>query len=337
MDPQLLWRYRQKLLQEVGRPIDWRKGSGMHAKLTNVAVTVMLVCIVCGTINAQPVLKPSANSLNQAMPGRVVHLFSYWPDAVVLSGPNRVSGDENPWIALVKSSSVEWVRKVLNPTWLPEEKKYIEDNLIMIRNEFDEFDVTRIRWIKNGYNLEVSQTAGIIAIKLTPLKSVDMGKTADQKREFAKELSRQIVNNTGMRYGLRYGLDDKGKPVKTPVKVPVKDLPAKICGYSFRPELVRQFPDGIAGEATTMEDEGIAWVSREGNDVEVEYREDNPDWHKSQYSWAYWWRHVCWWHDGKSIGFFTLKTEDESWSANYSDNFGTRLFEGPTEIRKEPP
>ena len=333
MDPQLFWRYRQKLLQEVGRPIDWGKRSGMHGKLTNVAVTVMLVCTTCGTINAQPVLKPSANSLNEAMPERVVHLFSYWPDAVVLSGPNRVSGDESPQLALVKKSSVEWIKKVLNPTWLPM-KEYLEENLIMTRDELGLFDVTRIRWIKNGYNVEVSQTAGIIAIKLTPVKSVDMGKTADQKREFAKELSRQIVNNTGMRYGLRYGLDDKGKPVKKPVKVTVKDLPAKICGYSFRPELVRQFPDGIAGVATTMEDEGIAWISRDGNDVEVENREDNPDWDSSLSSWGYWWRHVCWWHDGKSVGFFTLEKEADAVDLNYWDEFGSRWFEGPTEIRK---
>jgi len=309
----------------------------MYEKLIQITLTVILTSVICISANAQPVLKPSANSLNEAMPERVVHLFSYWPDATVLSSPKRVSGDENPWIALVKSSSAEWVRKVLNPTWLPEEKKYIEDNLIMIRNEFDEFDVTRVQWTENGYNIKVSQTAGIIAIKLTPLESKGLGETVEQKRQFARALARQTFNNTGMRYGLRYSVDEKGKRTKQTVKVPVKDLATKISDYSFRPNLVRQFPDGIGGEATTMEDEGIAWVSREGNDVEVEYREDNPDWHKSQYSWAYWWRHVCWWHDGKSIGFFTLKTEDESWNANYSDKFGTRWFEGPTEIRKEPP
>ena len=298
----------------------------MYGKLTNVAVTVMLVCTVCGTINAETPVKRSAKSLNKALPERVVHLFS-WPDVSILSGPNRVSGDETRRIALVKTSSIEWIKKVLNPTWLPTGERYLEENLIMIRDEFGPFDATRVEWQKNNYVIQVSQTAGILAIKLTPLKSVDMGKTADQKRGFAKELCRQIVNSTGMRYGLRYGLDDKGKPVKKPVKVTVKDLPAKICGYSFRPELARQFPDSnMAGASPTPEEEGVPLTARNGSDIDAENRADNPNWDSSLSSWGYWWRHVCWWHDGKSVGFFTLKKESGAVSLDYWDTFGSRWF-----------
>src|SRR3989304_4468050 len=221
MDSQLLRRYRQKLLQEVSGTIDWCKRLGMRVKLNKVTVMMILISVSCISTNAQPVLKPNAKSLNEAMAERVVHLFSYWPDATVLSSPKRVSGDESSWIALVKSSSIEWVRKVLNPTWLPEENKYIEDNFIMIRNEFNEVDVTHVQWTKNGYNIKVSQTASIITIKFTPLQSKGMGETVEQKREFAKSLCRQIFTNTGMRYGIKYDVDEKGKHFKKPIKVPV--------------------------------------------------------------------------------------------------------------------
>lgn len=300
----------------------------MYEKLMKIAVgMIFLTCATCITTNAGLKLKRSAKSVKEAIPARVVHLLNYWPDAAVLSGPNRVSGDENRWITWANKSSIEWIKKVLNPAWLATKEGVLRDKLIMIRNEFDEFDVTHLHWSKNGYNIRVSQTSGIIAIKVTPLESTNMGETAEQKSQFAKELCRQIFNSTGMRDGIRYSINEKGKRVKKPVKVTVKDLSTKICGYSFRPELIRQFPDGIVGVAPTMRDEGTPRTTPDG--VAPENREDNPDWDKSRFSWAYWWRHVCWWYDGKSIGFFTLKTEGGSWRANYWDRFGSRWFEGP--------
>src|SRR4030042_6840042 len=300
----------------------------MYEKLIKTTVTIVaLTFITCLLTNAQPVLKRSAETLNEAMPARVVHLFNYWPDASVLSGPNRMLGNENRWIALVKKESIDWIKKVLNPAWLPETKDYLQDNLIMVRNEYDEFDVTRVQWTKNRYIIKVAQTASIITIKFTPIESTNVGETTEQKREFAKALCRQIVNSSGIRYGIRHVVDKKGKLVKRPINVAVKNLAAKICGYFFRAELTREFPDGVIGVAPTPEQEGIPWTPRDGNDVNARNLEDNPNWDKSWSSWGYWWRHVCWWNDGKSIGFFMLRKEAGAIGINYWDNFGSRWFE----------
>jgi len=258
----------------------------------------------------------------------VAHLLSYWPDVTVLSSPKRVSGNESRRIAGAKRSNVGWVRKVLEPTWLPEDKSYLGDNLIMIRNEFNEVDVTHAQWAKNGYNIEVSQTRSIIAIKFTPLQSKNMGETVGQKIEFTKALAHQILNKTGMRYGSQDSIDEKGTAVKKHVKVPVRNLHEKICSYSFRRELVSTFPDGIIGTAATMEDEGIPWTNQTGEAINAENREDNPNWDKTRSSWSYWFRHVCWVHDGKSIGFFTLKREADAIAIDYWGKLDTIAFEG---------
>lgn len=306
----------------------------MYRRIAILIVGVMLACGACGTSNGHPVLNGGAKSAKEALPAKVAHLLTHWPDESVLSSDKRMMGDENRHVRSAKDGSIGWIKKILNPEWLPSEKGYFENHLIMIRNEFGEFDVVRVEWTKNGYQLQVSQTAGITAIKLMPLDQREMGETVQQRIELAKKLCGQIMNDTGMRYGIHRVVSDKGKALTKSVKVSVKGLSAKICDYSFRPRLVREFPDAIVGVAATMEDEGLPRKRQDSADVAHELREDNPDWDKSASSWGYWWRHVSWWHDGKSIGFFTLTTEGGAWSANYRDNMGANWFEG---TRWKPP
>lgn len=293
-----------------------------------MTLILILVCSACRTINGFPILKVAAKSSKEALPSKVAHLLTYWPDKNVLLSDKRMKGDENKYVRSAKNGSILWIGKVLSPEWLPTEKEYLKNNLIMIRNEFGEFDVTRVEWTKKSFQVQVSQMAGIIAVKLTPLDQRNTGETVEQKIAFAKNLCGQIVNNNGMRRASRHSVDDKGKVVKKNVKVAVHDLSAKIRDYSFRTGLVRQFPDGIIGIAATKEDEGIRHGPRDSNDVDRENREDNPKWDKSPSSWGYWWRHVSWWHDGNSIAFFTLQTESGAWAANYWDNMGDSWFEG---------
>lgn len=284
---------------------------------------VVLVGIIMGSGEAsginRHVLKVKAETAMKALPDRVAHLFQ-WPDQATLAGPQRVRGDENGHIAYAKENSIEWIAKVLAPAWLPEDKRWLEDRLIMLRDAFGECDVTRVAWEKNGYAIQVSQMAGIIAIKLTPLEAKNHD-TPEQKRAFAAELCSKVINSTGMRWG--------GEGQGPQARVPVKDLPKKILRYCFQPESVRQFTDGtVAGVCLEPSREQLEQRPRDREGMGAEHRADNPNWDESVISWGYWWRHVGWWCDGKSVGLFTLKTEAGTWKANYWDTMGSKWFEG---------
>jgi len=284
----------------------------------NMLLALTVMWALCTTVEGQTVLKRSATTLQDALPGRGQLLFE-WPQPSVLLGSHRVHGDENACIARAKKHSIEWIKKFLNPKWLPEGRTWLEDNLIMLHNEAGPIDTTRVRWEKNGYEIQVSQTLCIIAVKLTPLETKDMGNKIDQKRIFAADLCSRIVNETG----LRYGLDEKNQPVM----VTVTGLPDKIRKYSFQPEHTHQYANSaVAGVSPAMPMEKRP-TSRDGRDIDKENRVGNLNWDDSLSSWAYWWRHVCWWCDGKSVGIFALKEEAGAHVPSYSGTLDGFFFD----------
>ena len=287
--------------------------------LTTTALVLSVLPLLTREVAATAALGRSAETFGEALP-RIVVSLSEWPGEEVLFGRKRVAGDENRYAARAKNRSIEWIEKVLSPKWLPADTSVLADQLIMLRDEIGLLDVTRVQWERNGYSIQLSQTLGIIAVELRPLGSANMGTTTDERRRFAADLCAGVVRDTGMRYGPQ---DERGRHVI----VPVTDLAEKIRGYSFRPELMRQFPDGIAGVSPEPFQEGLP-LTRDGRDVDIENRVDNPEWDKSTSSWGYWWRHVCWWHDGRSVGFYTLKVEAGSWAGDFSEEHGESWFEG---------
>ncbi len=280
-------------------------------------VIVFIVSSIFVQVKAQSVLRSYAKTIGEAMPERIFRLYRYWPDTAAISKNQQISGKENPRIAMINKDSIEWIEKVLDPNWLPKDKKYIKDNLVIVRKEFNDVNVTCVQWDRNGYNVKVSQTASIISIKFIPLKSQSLGKTTQEKTEYAKLLAKQIFADNGIRKGIRFSKNIQGETVKTPVMVPVQNLKVKIINFSFHPELVRQFDDGVIGEAASIQDEGVNLKSVDGNEVDYENREDNANWDMTRYSWGYWWRNVCWWNDGKSVGFFALKRESGPIAIDY--------------------
>jgi len=304
--------------------------------LTKFAIftgSIILICVLCVTSKGNVVLRSDVNSAMEALPPKVVHLITYWPDPNVLASERHVKGDEDSYISMAKNRSVSWIKKVLSPGWLPTEKEYLKNNLIMIRNEFGKFDVTHVEWGKKGYKVQISQMAGIITIKLTPLFQQKIEETTYDKVKFAKDLCGKIVNDSGHRFALRVE-DNNGRIIKKTVKIPVHGLSQKICSYSFQNGLVHEFSDGIIGIPVSKNKDDLRQKNRNRNEIDDENIEDNPDWHKSASSWGYWWRHVSWFHDKESISFFILKTEGGAWNANYWDNFGKRWFEGPLQPKK---
>lgn len=76
-------------------------------------------------------------------------------------------------------------------------------------------------------------------------------------------------------------------------------------------------------------------LSRSGREIDIENRADNTNWDNSLSSWGYWWRHICWWNDGKSIGIYLLKHESESWLPEYNSTIDEYWFEGTQFKTKE--
>ncbi len=249
-------------------------------------------------------------SLRDCLPDPAYRLFQ-WPDSSVLAGPNRLdeSAAEVTW---PKKQCMGWVQKVMAPSWLfPAGTKPL-----FIRSEFDGRDTVRIAWECNGYAIQVSQTASIFAMKLTPMKGGNTGTDFFVKMQNARSLCTQVFAETGFRWGKHAG-----------AKVSIKGLSQKIAAYSFQPQLARDLPDdrSVCGRPQTMHEAG---VKPPQNDVEALRERDpnNPNWDKTASSYNYWFRMVNWWNDGKSIGFYFLKVEEGSWLPSFYANFDKNFF-----------
>ncbi len=258
--------------------------------------------------------KNAANKLDPTRLDQVIRppmdrLFQ-WPAPSVLNGPNRV---DNNAVELVwpKKQCQEWLNKVIAKQWLPDKNP----ELIFIRDEFEGRDVVRATWEINDYRVDISQTASIFAIKVSPLGGRITGAEREEKIENAKHLCLEIFNKTGY----RWSADGE--------KVPLKRLDKKIASYSFRPELVKYMPEDRAvwGRPQTVHEAGVS-PPKEDAEIHRQMDPNNPDWDNSSMSYNYWFRMVNWWNDGKSIGFYFLKVEEGSWLPSYYANFDKNFF-----------
>ena len=66
-----------------------------------------------------------------------------------------MAGNENKRTLRARRNSIEWVKKVLDPNWLPDDPNYFDNNLIMIQNEYGPIDATHIRWNRSDYILSL--------------------------------------------------------------------------------------------------------------------------------------------------------------------------------------
>ena len=188
--------------------------------------------------------------------------------------------------------SLQWIKKVINQEWLPEDG-LSEESLILVRGEGNCPDVARATWQYHGYQIDVSQIQTNVVIRVVPPEGTNMGSTLPEKVTLVKEICARLFVNQSLRYG------------PSEVMVPVKDLASKICDYSFRPMNIRELSDGVIGLPLTRHQAGVQYSTNS----ETADRPDNPLWSQTSGSWGYWWRHVCWWHDGNGVGFFFPKCE----------------------------
>ena len=112
-------------------------------------------------------------------------------------------------------------------------------------------DVIRVRYLANGYDIQLSQTVSLFAIKLTPQNGQDTGTDDNGKLEAAKALCLRIFVKTGMRWNPQVG---------DPRDFPVNDLPQKIASCSFRKDTcLRMTGDEsiLIGRPRTKQEEGV--------------------------------------------------------------------------------
>lgn len=257
--------------------------------------------VLCSTLalgSESPKTVPTR--LSDALPAPVYRLFT-WPGSDVLEGPKRVP-DDSPGSVYPDKNARAWIDKVLAPDWLPSNIQ-----LIRIRDEFDDRDVVRAQWLKNGYGIQVAQTSSIFTLKLEPAaETVQLG-TNDLPGKL-RDLMREIFASSVERR------DSQGAVLE------IKELNEKIASTAVSVETITVLPaDGaILSDRMPIDDNSF--------DLSDATNLQAGDWFGSEEARAYWFRRIHWWTDGRTIGFFFLKVEGGAWFPTYIGNIDAGWF-----------
>jgi hypothetical protein len=185
---------------------------------------------------------------------------------------------------------------VLDPSWQPPKNT----RTYLIPHEFENRDAIRLRWLKDNYIVQVSETASIFTIKITPRDGSEMGTDSVERTAIARQLCLDVFAKEGIRHTLQ------GEPVKIP------DLNQKIVSLSFDPMSIKSLD---AGASSWGQPKGHPRYYTEidadpAETVEKKSRDDdpaNPDWMNTDQAWKYWFHLVFWANDGKSVAFYLSK------------------------------
>lgn len=232
-----------------------------------------------------------------------------WPAPEVLSGSNLVSRDSDGRADAAREQSIEWIRKMLRTEWLPEDPQVLGREIVLVRREYGKLDATHVRWTKNGYTIQVSQTRGTIAIRLNPLAHGQVPETAEEKATYARGICRQLLPDD---YMLERGGGDK-KAVK---------LHSEIEDRSFSRAIVRQLSNGVVA--------GAAWrpfLEKQGVALGLPGRPPPAGPQATNRFLRTWWGLMGWFTDGRQLGLWTYKTEGADSRVNVGLEMG--LFTDP--------
>jgi hypothetical protein len=251
--------------------------------------------------------------IEAVLPAPVLMLF-HSPDAAGKSGGQIVDPSARE-VASPKKRAWEWIYKVVDTSWRPS----TNTEMAFLRKEFLDRDVVRIMWDRNGYHIEVAQTASIFTMKLVPQGAANMGSESESRLEFARQLCRQVFN----REGRLWGQDAQGAGRA----VAISGLSEKIVEYSFDITKMKQLSADkvVIGVAKSMKDEGVdSPAPREEPSGVVALNE------KSKEAWHYWFRNVNWWNDGQAVGFYFLKVDGPgAWVPSFVGEIDKNWFHGP--------
>ena len=234
------------------------------------------------------------------LPGQVGMLFK-WPDLKTIPSDKLVTGIENKYTLRAKRSTIRWIYKVIDPKWLPESKKQLEERLTMIKDVHNSIDATYVEWEKNQYRFRITQSKTVLTIIVTPTTDANAvsGHTLQEKIASASAICTQIVRNIP-----KVEVTTEDKEV---INIVPQGTTSVLLAKTFNQGMVKQCDDGIVGQRARVD-----WKD------ELDRR-----------SHEYWWGRMGWWTDGRKLGLYTLKIENGAWEASYSPGVDYRWFEGP--------
>lgn len=206
-----------------------------------------------------------------------------WPDQEVLNGPNRLHPAKEGRFPPLQNSQ-HWIQRILDPNWLP--PSTVKDEMVFVKQEYGPLSASHVRWEKNGYKIQVTQTRGIIAIKLEPAFSPAVPTTQKDLEAYARDLCMKLFTDTFMTTFRKRPMDD---PLR------IEGVRAKIAEYSFECALKRSVGDGLVA---------AAW-----NPQLVPPDDKAPSQPASQM----WYCYIGWYTNGKTVAFWTFKTAGDSW------------------------
>lgn len=283
-------------------------------KWSYVAVSVVLGLVILGLVEGhEEANEVEPTRLSDIVPLPVQELFA-WPTESKLTGSSRVD-DSAAEVMVARTQCNVWLRKVISPPWLPTG----DTEFIFIRDEFDDRDVVRTCWQRNGYSLQVSQTGFIFAMKLSPVDQNSLGADKLQRIDKAKDLCLEVFRDSGTR------LSDGERG--TLIRVPIHGLAQKIAMYSFQSELCLELKgDGSVWGRPKNVFEANVRPTADAMELKQQSDPNNPDWEDTFSAYQYWFRMVHWWNDGNSVGFYFLKAEEDVTPRSYENTSDKNFF-----------
>jgi hypothetical protein len=216
---------------------------------------------------------------------RLARKMLQWPDDALLQGPKRVRNLQHAGVQRARKSSMRWTQTLIREKWLPTTPEYLADELVMIRDWDGPLDATFIRWEKNEYAVQVTQTPILIAIKLSPLGPVDAAKTLEDRKSYARQMCLEVLRDTCVLWqpeGKRWtGIHDQ------------------ILDRSFSRALIKEVSGGVAAAPWSPYVSMTKGMTPKKNGSPSDAR-------------GYWWHYLGWHTDGKELGLWTYK-ERQSW------------------------
>jgi hypothetical protein len=209
---------------------------------------LMVLIVGCWAVAGYGEQGPSATSkplhyLHRYIFPELVQKMLQWPDQGTWEGDKRVRRD----LALGhlgRDESIRWINTIISPDWLPPDPNALRSDMIMIRDEYvppsstsnpPPLSATHVRWSANGYDIRVTQTRGIMVIKLTPQTGqAEQAKTPDALKVYAKEMARRLFKDS---YTLLLGAEGTRE---------ITHLRDAIIDYSFDCALISEMHGGLA-------------------------------------------------------------------------------------------
>jgi len=220
-----------------------------------------------------------------AFPGLIQAMLK-WPDQQTLESDRRVRPPKAGRFPPL-DHSLDWINRLLDPNWLPPSN--VRDDMVFIKREYGPLGASHVRWEKNGYKIQVTQTRAVIAIKLEPLAGKRAATTQAEMEAYARDLCMKLFTDT-FQSSIR-----ENPPTDERRRMRIREVRAKIAEYSFECGLKRPVEGGLAGAAWKREffPEGAKEPSEPGS--------------------LMWWHYLGWYTDGKMVAFWTFKVEGDSW------------------------